>query len=199
MAQEENPSDMCSPDKDEGMACPVHRGESPEKGASNAMLAVTPHAVATYTCGTIGSGSALRRVRYTDDEGQRMTERSRAMARPDEHGTGGSARRGDDPSSRSGDQRQCPWCGSWNTTHVQRGYIGASNTSDQYFVCNTCQRTTFEILSRSNRDMRVSQFRVGNTVRDGVTQAKYTINRVLKVGLNEYLLYVKPIVKQDER
>lgn len=98
-----------------------------------------------------------------------------------------------------GDQRQCPWCGSWDTTHVQRGFVGASDTRDQYFVCHTCNRTTFEILSRSNRDMRVSQFRVGNTVRDGVTQAKYTINRVLKVGLNEYLLYVKPIVKQGER
>ncbi|CAN0330459.1 unnamed protein product, partial [Phaeothamnion confervicola] len=97
------------------------------------------------------------------------------------------------------DQRQCPWCGSWNTTRVQRGFVGASDTRDQYFVCNACERTTFEILSRSNRDMRVSQFRVGNTVRDGVTQAKYVINRVLKVGLNEYLLYVKPIVKQDER
>ncbi|MGC4191263.1 MAG: hypothetical protein QM589_08865 [Thermomicrobiales bacterium] len=131
-----------------------------------------------------------------------MTERIRAAA----HGGNGAGNRGvvgvdasASPTSERGDRRQCPWCGSWDTTHVQRGFIGASDTRDQYFVCNTCERTTFEILSRSNRDMRVSQFRVGNTVRDGVTQVKYTINRVLKVGLNEYLLYVKPIVKQDEQ
>jgi len=131
-----------------------------------------------------------------------MTERMRTGAQAS---TGSSDPRvaGSDASATStgerGDQRQCPWCGSWNTTRVQRGFVGASDTRDQYFVCNTCERTTFEILSRSNRDMRVSQFRVGNTVRDGVTQAKYVINRVLKVGLNEYLLYVKPIVKQDDR
>ena len=129
-----------------------------------------------------------------------MTERIRTSAR---EGQGTGDRRAAETSSppeqdRNG-RRQCPWCGSWDTTRVVRGFVGASDTRDQYFVCNACDRTTFVILSRSNRDMRVSQFRVGNTVRDGVTQAKYTINRVLKVGLNEYLLYVKPIVKQDER
>lgn len=127
-----------------------------------------------------------------------MTERMRSGAQND--ATTGGHQVADTPTTAErADQRQCPWCGSWNTTRVQRGFVGASDTRDQYFVCNACERTTFEILSRSNRDMRVSQFRVGNTVRDGVTQAKYIINRVLKVGLNEYLLYVKPIVKQDER
>lgn len=131
-----------------------------------------------------------------------MTERMRTGA---QGGNGAGSRTVAGPAASStsesdrGDRRQCPWCESWDTTRVQRGYVGASDTRDQYFVCNTCERTTFEILSRSSRDMRVSQFRVGNTVRDGVTQAKYTINRVLKVGLNEYLLYVKPIVKQGER
>lgn len=42
--------------------------------------------------------------------------------------------------------------------------------------------------------MRLGQFRAGGTFRDGARQTKYTISRVLKVGFNELLLYVKPIV-----
>ncbi len=45
--------------------------------------------------------------------------------------------------------------------------------------------------------MRVGQFRVGGTYRDTVSQTKYTINRVLKVGMNECLLYVKPIMRSE--
>ena len=80
---------------------------------------------------------------------------------------------------------------------MQRGLTGPTDERDQYIVCNKCNRITYEIMSRSNRDMRVSQFRTGSTVRDNATQTKYTINRVLKVGVNEYLLYVKPIIRRE--
>jgi len=42
--------------------------------------------------------------------------------------------------------------------------------------------------------MRLGQFRAGGTFRDSARQTKYTISRVLKVGFNELLLYVKPII-----
>jgi len=80
---------------------------------------------------------------------------------------------------------------------VQRGLTGPTDERDQYFVCHDCDRVTYEIFSRSNRDMRVSQFRVGGSVRDSATQTKYLIQRVLKVGMNEYLLYVKPVTRRE--
>jgi hypothetical protein len=100
------------------------------------------------------------------------------------------------PDNRS-DRKQCPWCDSFNTRFIQRGFTGPTDEKDQYIICDDCNRLTYEILSRTNRDMRVSQFQVGSTVRDGLTQTKYVINRVLKVGLNEYLLYVKPITRRE--
>ena len=103
----------------------------------------------------------------------------------------------DDAPAEQGQRRQCPWCESFDTRFVQRGLTGPTDERDQYIVCNSCERITYEILSRSNRDMRVSQFRTGGTVRDGKTQTKYIINRVLKVGVNEYLLYVKPIIRRE--
>lgn len=102
-----------------------------------------------------------------------------------------------DSANDHGDRRQCPWCDSFQTRLVQRGLTGPTDERDQYIVCNKCNRITYEILSRSNRDMRVSQFRTGSTVRDNATQTKYIINRVLKVGVNEYLLYVKPIIRRE--
>ncbi len=46
--------------------------------------------------------------------------------------------------------------------------------------------------------MRVGQFRVGGMYRDTGSQTRYTITRVLKVGMNECLLYVKPIMRSEE-
>lgn len=98
-------------------------------------------------------------------------------------------------------RRKCPWCGSSETTFFKRGLTGPTDDRDQYFTCQDCGRMTYEIVSRTNRDMRVGQYRVGGQFRDTGRQAKYTINRVLKVGMNEYLLYVKPILnrRDDER
>lgn len=102
----------------------------------------------------------------------------------------------DTPANENG--RQCPWCGSRNTTFFKRGLTGPTDERDQYITCNDCGRLTYEIVSRTSRDMRVGQFRAGGTFRDNARQTKYTINRVLKVGLNEFLLYLKPVLPADE-
>jgi hypothetical protein len=91
----------------------------------------------------------------------------------------------------------CPWCGSTDTVYVQRGFIGPTDDRNQYLTCNSCDRITFEIISKTVRDMRVGQFRVGGTYRDAARQTKYTITRILKVGMNESLLYVKPVIRTD--
>lgn len=87
------------------------------------------------------------------------------------------------------------------TTFYKRGLTGPTDERDQYFECRNCGRRTYEIVSRTSRDMRVGQFRAGGQFRDNARQAKYIITRVLKAGMNEVLLYVKPIVppSKDER
>ena len=97
------------------------------------------------------------------------------------------------PSERT-DQRICPWCQSTDTLLVQRGFVGPTDERDQYFTCASCNRLTYEIVSRTVRDVKLGQFRVGGIYRDSARQTKYTISRVLKVGFNELLLYVKPVV-----
>ena len=78
---------------------------------------------------------------------------------------------------------------------MQRGFTGPTDERDQYISCNRCKRVTYEIISRSARDMRLGQYRTGGTYRDTRRQTKYDITRVLKAGSNEYLLYVKPIIR----
>ncbi len=94
--------------------------------------------------------------------------------------------------------RQCPWCRSRDVRLTQRGFTGPTDERDQYILCNNCKRLTYEIISRSSRDMRLGQYRVGGTYRDSVRQTKYDITRVLKVGSNEFLLYVKPIIRSGD-
>jgi len=103
----------------------------------------------------------------------------------------------EEPAERRA-QRRCPWCDSLNTRFVQRGFTGPTDERDQYFTCNDCGRLTYEIVSRTVRDMRLGQYRAGGLFRDSARQTKYTINRVLKVGMNEFLLYVKPIVARRD-
>lgn len=87
----------------------------------------------------------------------------------------------------------CPWCGSSDVVRTQRGFVGPTDERDQYLTCHNCGQVTYEIVSRTVRDMRVGQFRMGGTFRDSSRQTKYQITRVLKVGVNEILLYLKPI------
>lgn len=94
--------------------------------------------------------------------------------------------------------RQCPWCGSRDTAFYKRGLTGPTDERDQYITCGACGRLTYEIVSRTSRDMRVGQFRAGGTFRDNARQTKYTISRVLKVGMNEFLLYLKPVLPTND-
>ncbi len=91
--------------------------------------------------------------------------------------------------------RKCPWCGSENVKLAQRGFTGPTDERDQYISCLDCKRLTYEIVSRNAREMRLGQYRTGGIYRDSMRQTKYLIQRVLKVGTNEVLLYVKPIVR----
>lgn len=95
------------------------------------------------------------------------------------------------------DSHLCPWCGSTNTVRVQRGFVGPTDDRNQYLTCNACNRLTFEIIAKTVRDMRVGQFRAGGSYRDAARQTKYIITRVLKVGRNECLLYVKPVIRPE--
>lgn len=101
-------------------------------------------------------------------------------------------------ASTNDNARQCPWCGSRDTTFYKRGLTGPTDERDQYITCNECGRLTYEIVSRTSRDMRVGQYRAGGSFRDNARQTKYTINRVLKVGLNEFLLYLKPVIPTND-
>ena len=93
--------------------------------------------------------------------------------------------------------RPCPWCNSGNTHHTLRGYVGGSNDRDQYLTCNQCRRITYEIVSRTPRDMRLGHFQVGDIWRDHARQTKYVITRILKAGASETLLYLRPVVRAD--
>lgn len=126
--------------------------------------------------------------------------RMRLGQRPGIGSRGTVGQRQPDEPAEQGARRRCPWCDSLNTRLVQRGFTGPTDERDQYFTCDDCGRLTYEIVSRTMRDMRLGQYRAGGVFRDSARQTKYTINRVLKVGINEFLLYVKPIVvRRDDR
>ena len=80
---------------------------------------------------------------------------------------------------------------------VQRGLAGLSDEHDQYFTCAECGQVTYEILSRSERQLRMGRLEVGRTFTlDGL---EYAILRVLKAGLVENLVYVRPVAVVDRR
>ncbi len=94
--------------------------------------------------------------------------------------------------------RVCPWCGSQDTVFVQRGLTSAVVSPDQYVRCNDCTRVTYEIVSRNDRDIRIGRYRTGGEFRDATHQTRYHIYRMLKVGFNEYLLYLRPMKSDAE-
>jgi hypothetical protein len=73
---------------------------------------------------------------------------------------------------------------------TQRGLAGATDERDQYFACRDCGRVTYEIVSRTARELRMGRYESGRAVR--LAGDDYIVSRVLKVGLNESLVYVKP-------
>lgn len=105
------------------------------------------------------------------------------------------------PSNSESDQptllppgRECPWCGSKDTVLVQRGLTSSRPSPDQYIRCADCDRVTFDIVARNDREIRIGRYRTGSEFRDAKHQTRYRIYRMLKVGFNEYLLYLRPIL-----
>lgn len=90
--------------------------------------------------------------------------------------------------------RECPWCGSKDTVFVQRGLTTTVPSPDQYIRCGDCGRVTYDIVARSDREIRLGRYQAGSEYRDANHQTRYRIYRVLKVGFNEYLLYLRPII-----
>lgn len=56
---------------------------------------------------------------------------------------------------------RCPECGSAHIRRVHRGYAGQVDTPDQYYTCNDCGETTYEIISRTDRELRVDRLEPG--------------------------------------
>ena len=105
--------------------------------------------------------------------------------------------RPDDSLESAQNDRRCPWCGSADIRLVTRGYTGPTDETDQYFVCNTCHRVTYELVAKNAREMRMGRWRAGGVYREPNTQVRYHISRVLKVGINEFLIYLRPLPDQS--
>jgi len=90
--------------------------------------------------------------------------------------------------------RRCPWCGSAEIRLISRGYTGPTDEVDQYFTCASCGQTTYELVAKTAREMRLGRYRSGGIYKDPANQTRYHISRVLKVGVNEFLIYLKPLV-----
>lgn len=90
-------------------------------------------------------------------------------------------------------ERVCAWCGSAEGSFISRGFAGATDANDQFFACAACKRTTYEILSQTGREMRLGRYKAGDVYQDRTNRTRYLIGRVLRVGANEFLLYLKPL------
>ena len=90
--------------------------------------------------------------------------------------------------------RICPWCESADVRFVQRGYAGPTDEVDQYLVCSACQTTTYEIVAKTSREMRLGRYKAGDVYQDRAQKTSYSISRVLRSGRNEFLVYLKPLV-----
>lgn len=88
----------------------------------------------------------------------------------------------------------CPWCGAGPLSYTSRGYTGPTDEVDQYFTCNACHKLTFEIVAKSAREMKLGRYRAGGVYKEPSTRDRYTIRRILKVGVNEFLIYLDPMI-----
>jgi hypothetical protein len=97
---------------------------------------------------------------------------------------------------RGSADRVCPWCQSADVRLVQRGYAGPTDERDQYLICKACHKTTYEIVAKSSREMRLGRYKTGDIYQDRAQNTRYTISRVLRAGANEFLIYLKPSVER---
>ena len=94
-------------------------------------------------------------------------------------------------------ERLCPWCGSAATHWVPRGYTGPTDEIHQYYTCADCGKTTYERVAKTAREMRLGRYRPGDIYQDRANQTRYHVTRILKVGANEFLIYLRPLTKHD--
>lgn len=92
--------------------------------------------------------------------------------------------------------RICPWCESVDIRFVQRGYAGPTDEVDQYLVCTECQKVTYEIVAKTSREMRLGRYKPGDVYQDRGQNTSYSINRILRSGQNEFLIYLKPLARR---
>ncbi len=92
--------------------------------------------------------------------------------------------------------RICPWCESPEIRFVQRGYAGPTDEMDQYLVCTACQKTTYQIVAKTSREMRLGRYKAGDVYQDRAQNTSYSISRILRSGRNEFLIYLKPIAQR---
>lgn len=92
--------------------------------------------------------------------------------------------------------RVCPWCQSPDVRFVQRGYAGLTDEVDQYLVCASCGKTTYEIVAKTAREMRLGRYKPGDIYQDRAQNLRYRISRVLRVGQNEFLIYLRPTAER---
>lgn len=89
--------------------------------------------------------------------------------------------------------KRCPWCDHAEIQQVQRGYTGPTDEVNQYYTCRACGKVTYEIVAKTAREMRLGRYHAGGIYKDNAHGTRYSVSRVLKVGLNEYLVYLKPL------
>lgn len=92
--------------------------------------------------------------------------------------------------------RVCPWCDSADIRFVQRGYAGPTDAVDQYLVCDACNTTTYEIVAKTSREMRLGRYKPGDVYQDRAQNTTYSISRILRSGQNEFLIYLKPLAQR---
>ncbi|HEU0114162.1 MAG TPA: hypothetical protein VFQ80_05775 [Thermomicrobiales bacterium] len=76
---------------------------------------------------------------------------------------------------------------------MARGYTGPTDEVDQYFTCSACGKVTYELVAKTAREMRLGRYQAGDVYQDRANQTRYQITRILKVGANEFLIYLRPM------
>lgn len=92
--------------------------------------------------------------------------------------------------------RVCPWCASSEVRLIQRGYARLTDERDQYLICESCEKTTYEFVAKTAREMRLGRYKPGDIYQDRTQNTRYTISRVLRSGSNEFLIYLKPLLER---